>query len=146
MSALPYIGMMFMSSTGKLFDILRKMNLVSLTNLRKIFNTVAFVIPAVSMFSLRLLNKDDSLGAIILLTVTMSFLQISTTGGFFLSHSELAGPYSGLIFGITNTAAQIPGFVTALMVAYLTPNVIISVSEVLCLKIISSNFLLISGF
>ncbi len=59
----------------------------------------------------------------------MSFLQVSTTGGFYLSHSELAGKYSGILFGFTNTMAQIPGFVNALLVAYLTPNVRVKVNK-----------------
>ncbi len=64
MSALPYVGMMVMSTTGKLFDFLRRKNLTTLTNLRKGFNTVAFLVPAASMFSLRFLSADDSAGAI----------------------------------------------------------------------------------
>ena len=35
----------------------------------------------------------------------------------------MAGPYSGTLFGITNTMAQIPGFANALIVGALTPNV-----------------------
>ena len=40
-----------------------------------------------------------------------------------LSHSDVAGPYSGTLFGFTNTMAQIPGFANALIVANFTPNV-----------------------
>lgn len=49
------------------------------------------------------------------------------TGGYYLSHSDIAGPYSGTLFGITNTMAQIPGFANALIVANLTPNVSIHI-------------------
>ena len=34
-----------------------------------------------------------------------------------------AGPYSGILFGITNTFAQIPGFLTPLLVSEMTQNV-----------------------
>ena len=37
--------------------------------------------------------------------------------------SFIAGPFAGSVFGITNTMAQIPGFVNPMLVAYLTPNV-----------------------
>ena len=40
-------------------------------------------------------------------------------------HSK-AGPYSGILFGITNTFAQIPGFLTPLLVSEMTQNVIFS--------------------
>ena len=43
--------------------------------------------------------------------------------GYYLSHADLAGPFSGTLFGLTNTMAQIPGFANALIVAHLTTNV-----------------------
>lgn len=121
MSSLPYIGMMIASFTGKLFDFLRMKNLTSLTVLRKIFNSFGFFVPAICTFCLHL--TENWIGAISLLILTMSFLQIVQTGGFFLSHGDLVGPYSGLAFGITNTIAQFPGFINALLVAYMTPQV-----------------------
>ena len=123
MSSLPYIGMMIVSFSGKLFDILRQKALMPLTYLRKIFNCLGFFVPGICIFCLHFLHEEDSIGAISLLILTMSFLQFAQTGGFFLSHSDLFGPHSGLAFGITNTIAQIPGFVTALLVAYMTQNV-----------------------
>ena len=33
-----------------------------------------------------------------------------------------AGPYSGILFGITNTMAQIPGFLTPVIVSNLTTH------------------------
>ena len=123
LSSLPYMGMLIFSFSGKLFDFLRVKNFVSLTNLRKIFNSVGFLVAAISTLSLRLLEPDDYLGAICLLIVTMSSLQVIQNGGFFFSHTDVFGPYSGLAFGITNTIAQIPGFVTSMLVAYMTPHV-----------------------
>ena len=38
-SSLPYIGMLAMVPSGRLFDYLKGKNYVSFTNLRKIFNT-----------------------------------------------------------------------------------------------------------
>ena len=115
--------MLVFSSSGKLFDFLRTKKVVSLTNLRKIFNSVGFLVAAGSTFGLRLLQPDDYLGAICLLIITMSSLQVIQNAGFFFSHTDVFGPYSGLAFGITNTIATIPGFVTSMLVAYMTPNV-----------------------
>ena len=56
---------------------------------------------------------------------TRYFPTAGVTGGYYLSHSDVAGPHSGTLFGITNTMAQIPGFANALIVANLTPNVCI---------------------
>ena len=53
----------------------------------------------------------------------MAIHELAICGGFYFSHSDIAGPFAGSVFGITNTMAQIPGFVNPLLVAYLTPNV-----------------------
>ena len=115
--------MLIFSFSGKLFDFLRTKKFVSLTNLRKTFNSIGFLVAAESTFGLRFLQADDHLSAIWLLIITMSSLQVIPNGGFFFSHSDVFGPYSGLAFGITNTIGQIPGFVTSMLVAYMTPNV-----------------------
>ena len=62
------------------------------------------------------------IGNVILLTLGMSGHQFGVTGGYYFSHTDVAGPYSGTLFGITNTMAQIPGFANALIVGILTPN------------------------
>ena len=56
-------------------------------------------------------------------TTSMAVHEIAICGGFYFSHPDIAGPYAGSVFGITNTMAQIPGFVNPMLVAYLTPNV-----------------------
>lgn len=53
----------------------------------------------------------------------MAIHELAICGGFYFSHSDIAGPFAGSVFGITNTMAQIPGFVNPLLVAFLTPNV-----------------------
>lgn len=123
LSCLPYAGMFLMTFTAGIFDHVRRKELVSLTVLRKIFNTAGMVIPAICMIGLNWITADNIIGCIVLLTVGMSGHHFSTTGGYYLSHSDIAGPFSGTLFGITNTMAQIPGFANALIVAHLTPNV-----------------------
>ena len=123
LSSLPYIGMFCMTSTAKVFDMARQKKALSLTNLRKVFTSLGMVIPAVSMLALNLIETDNVAGCFGLLTIAMMGHNLGSTGGYYLSHSDMAGPFSGTLFGITNTMAQIPGFANALLVAYLTPNV-----------------------
>ena len=75
------------------------------------------------MIALNLVSSENIVGNIVLLTVGMSGHHLAATGGYYLSHSDIAGPFSGTLFGITNTMAQIPGFANALLIAHLTPNV-----------------------
>ena len=115
--------MLLMMSMAPLFDHIRGKQVISVTNLRKIFTTLGMLVPASCMLSLNFLDGNNVIGFIILLTLCMSGHHFAGTGGYYLSHSDLAGPFSGTLFGITNTMAQIPGFANALIVAYLTPNV-----------------------
>ena len=66
----------------------------------------------------------DNLGKILLLTAATMSVQITTTGGYFISHVDVAGPYGGIVFGACNTLAMISGFGNPLIIAALAPNVI----------------------
>jgi len=122
LSCLPYVGTFAMTSTAKVFDHCRQNDYLPLSTLRKIFTGLGMIIPAVCMASLHFVSEKDTIGNVALLTLGMSGHQLGVTGGYYLSHSDVAGPYSGTLFGITNTMAQIPGFANALIVANLTPN------------------------
>ena len=45
------------------------------------------------------------------------------TGGFYFNHPDIAGRYKTVAFGITNTFAQLTGFLNPFLVAKLTPDV-----------------------
>ena len=108
---------------GWLYDKLLDKNICSKTNLRKAFNCLGFFIPVICVLAFHLPCENDLIGAIVLLTVMMSSLQFAQMGGFFLSHNDLVGQHTGLVFGITNTLSQIPGIVTPLLVAFITTDV-----------------------
>ncbi len=60
---------------------------------------------------------------VFLLSTCLAFSQIPVVAGFFISHSDVAGPFSGLLFGITNTMGHVSGFINPLLIAALAPNV-----------------------
>ena len=59
----------------------------------------------------------------ILLSIAASMLQIVGTCGFFTSHAEVAGPFAGFFFAVTNTVANMSGFIGPLVVSAVAPNV-----------------------
>jgi len=120
LSMLPSLGMLILSITGKLFDLIRTNCDISVTNLRKIFNSIAFLLPALTFVGLAILPCTEKVGHVALLAVGMAVHELAITGGFYFSHSEVGGAHSGVLFGITNTFAQIPGFLTPLLVSYMT--------------------------
>ena len=123
LSCLPYVGMFFMTSMAKVFDYIRNKHWLQLTTLRKIFNSLGTIIPAICMTSLHFVSENNVSGNVILLTLAMTGHHFAAVGGYYLSHSDVAGPFAGTLFGMSNTMAQIPGFANALIVAHLTPNV-----------------------
>ena len=58
-----------------------------------------------------------------LISLAITIQQLEFTGGFYYSPSDLAGQFAGVIFGMTNTMAQVSGFMGPLTIAYLAPNV-----------------------
>ncbi|XP_023338728.1 sialin isoform X2 [Eurytemora carolleeae] len=122
LSMLPSLGMLIFTCTGKLFDCLRSKSLMSLTNLRKVFNSIAFFIPAACFLTLRFIPQHMKVGHVALLSLGLTIHELAMTGGFYFSHSDIGGPHSGVLFGITNTFAQIPGFLTPILVSSMTQH------------------------
>eukprot|EP00092_Neocalanus_flemingeri_P024646 GFUD01026731.1.p1 GENE.GFUD01026731.1~~GFUD01026731.1.p1 ORF type:complete len:504 (+),score=120.85 GFUD01026731.1:68-1579(+) len=122
LSMLPSLGMLILSTTGRLFDYLRSKQFCSVSSLRKLFNSIAFFAPAVCFSILSILPCQEKVAHVALLALGLTLHELAMTGGFYFSHSELAGPYSGVLFGITNTFAQIPGFLTPLLVSTMTQH------------------------
>ena len=54
--------------------------------------------------------------------------------GFMVNYNDVAGPYSGIVFGMVNTIGTIPGIIAPYLVGVLTVNVTL----VFCLLFLSS--------
>jgi len=123
LSSMPYAAALtFHLLSGRVFDWCRRKHFTSLTSLRKIFNTIGFVLPALSMFVVGQLTFAYRYVAVFLLALSQAGSEIAIMGGFLLSNIDLAPQYSGVLQGISSTVGTIPGFVTPTVIAYLTPN------------------------
>lgn len=107
--------------SGKIYDSLNKRQFVSTNALRKIFNTVGLGIPAVSLCLIQF--TESNLAKIGILTLATTANQLTTTGGYFLSHPDVAGPYAGTVFGLCNTLGMLSGIGNPLVIAALAPDV-----------------------
>ncbi|XP_069091779.1 sialin isoform X1 [Pleurodeles waltl] len=121
LSALPYLGCWIcMISTGLLADYMREKLNFSTVVVRKLFNSIGMVGPAVFLVATGYIGCNYSLA--------VAFLTLSTTlGGFSMSgyninHLDIAPSYAGFLLGITNTFATIPGMVGPIVAKTLTPN------------------------
>ena len=129
---------------GKIYDILNRKQFISTNALRKTFNTVG---ESGALYLLKILVRTITLikgfygtvfffcilsvlpsgfGRIAGICVGGIFLEIAYNGGFFISHSDLVGPYTSFLFGFTNTMANLTGFLNPLvMSAFLSEEVLI---------------------
>ncbi|KAI9554402.1 hypothetical protein GHT06_019674 [Daphnia sinensis] len=123
LSSMPYAAALVVHLVaGKFFDWCRGKQLCSLTWLRKIFNTVGFLLPACSFFIVCQLTFEWRYIAVFLLALSQAGSEIAIMGGFMLSNIDLAPQYSGVLQGISNTIGTVPGFVSPIVIAYLTPS------------------------
>ncbi|CAH1255147.1 SLC17A5 [Branchiostoma lanceolatum] len=120
LSALPHLGLMlFVMTGGFVTDYIRK-HWVSTLTARRIMTFLGQIPPAI-FFVLAGYAGCDRAAGVAMLTLAAAFGGLATPG-FKLSHVELAPRFGGILYGITNTFGNIPGFVTPLVVGALTNN------------------------
>ncbi|CAG2175092.1 unnamed protein product [Oppiella nova] len=82
---------------------------ISKTRIRKIFESIALIGPAICLAIITGMGCNST--AVVALLITALFLYGLFTGGEFVIYGEIAPDYSGTVFGIAGTLGAIPGFV-----------------------------------
>ncbi|XP_078310380.1 putative transporter slc-17.2 [Crassostrea virginica] len=117
-SALPYIGFWgIINISGVLADLAQKC--LSATFTRKLFDISGKVIPGLLLIGLGYLDctmKGLAI-ALLILGVSASGFQYS---GFLINHMDIAPAYAGILFGISNSAGAITGFISPAVVGLIT--------------------------
>ena len=118
MSALPYFLMwVFTIICGALATYVRSKD-VSSEIIRKSFNTLGHIAPALGLVGLSFSGCDSRL---VMFWFCLSvMLNGASNSGFQVNHAELTSNYAGTLMGVTNTAANMAGF----MAPYVTGLVI----------------------
>uniref|UniRef100_A0A8C7LDQ4 Sialin n=1 Tax=Oncorhynchus kisutch TaxID=8019 RepID=A0A8C7LDQ4_ONCKI len=136
LSALPYLGgWAFSVISGVVADSLLEKELLSVTAVRKIFTITGLLLPAAFLVAVGFSGCSGVLA--------VTFLTLSTTvggtsaAGVFINQIDIAPRYAGVLLGITNTFATIPGVVAPIITGYLTKDVRFSFS--LIIKLIHSE-------
>lgn len=121
LSALPYFGCwLCMILSGQAADNLRAKWNFSTICVRRVFSLIGMIGPAVFLVAAGFIGCDYSLA--------VAFLTISTTlggfcsSGFSINHLDIAPSYAGILLGITNTFATIPGMAGPVIAKSLTPD------------------------
>jgi len=103
-------------------DYIRTHGLITDTNGRKIWNTLAHWGGALALVSLYLFDTSTT-GAVVLLTAALG-LNSGVMTGFLTNHLDLAPNFAGTLLGITNSIANITSILGPLLVGFVvTDNV-----------------------
>ncbi|XP_061084829.1 sialin-like [Conger conger] len=121
LSALPYLGCWVLALFGgQLADYLRETCLFPTVAVRKAFSIIGMVGPAVFLVAAGHTGCDYT-SAVGFLTLS-SALGGFSAAGFNINHLDIAPSYAGILLGITNTFATIPGMVGPVIARALTPH------------------------
>ncbi|KAM6922920.1 sialin [Lycodopsis pacificus] len=119
LSALPYVGCaVFAVVSGQLADYLRETCLYRTVTVRKCFSVVGMLGPALFLVAVGYTGCNYTL-AVTFLTVSSALGGVSASG-FNINHLDIAPSYAGILLGITNTFATIPGMVGPVIATALT--------------------------
>ncbi|KAK3096146.1 hypothetical protein FSP39_023717 [Pinctada imbricata] len=123
LSALPYVGLSVMTNaSGHMADYLRRRRLLTTNQVRKVFNTVGSILPAIFVIGTGYLGCEKSVYAVVLLTMGVTTMGCQYGSGFLINSIDIAPNFAGIIFGISNTFATLPGFFSPYAIGELTQN------------------------
>ncbi|KAK3765988.1 hypothetical protein RRG08_002231 [Elysia crispata] len=121
MSSVPYVFFwLVISLSSWLADIVRTKRVLSTLLTRKVFNSIGQLLPAILLVGVSYAGREHSTLAMALLTVGIALTGFQYGGGLFLSPGDIAPRYAGVVYGISNTAATLPGFLSPMAIGYLT--------------------------
>lgn len=114
-SSLPFLAMWLLSYVYLIAaDVLLKKKFLSLTSVRKLFNTLSFWIPAGCLIGIGFLSEDHKKLAIILMTVSVGVNSGATIGSS-LNSIDLSPNHAGILIGLSNTVANVIPILTPLI-------------------------------
>lgn len=120
LSAIPYF---FMSVTivsgGQIADFLRSRNILSTVAVRKIFTCSAFLSQVILMIVIAYVMTPVVVMVCLTISIGMGGFAWS---GFNANMLDIAPQYAGLVMGISNTLASIPGIVAPIVAGQIVQN------------------------
>ncbi|UJR14673.1 hypothetical protein I4U23_001666 [Adineta vaga] len=124
LSALPYVSQwLIINLSGVIADILIHRKFLTVTQTRKLFTVLGNLLPALFVLCLAFMTCELKYIAVLLLTTGVAFSGCCFGGGFILVANDIAPAHAGIIFGISNTFATIPGIISPYVVGALTEKV-----------------------
>ncbi|KAH9524749.1 hypothetical protein Btru_027702, partial [Bulinus truncatus] len=122
-SALPYVGFFIVINvSGLVFDAVMARQIMSRTLARKIGNSLGLLLPGVFVLGVGYLDCTQAGVAVTLLVIGVAMSGWQYGSGFLTNPADIAPRFAGIIFGISNTFATLPGFIAPTVIGYITTN------------------------
>ena len=120
MGSLPHLIMTIIVPTaGILADHLRKQDILSTTNVRKVLNCGGFGMEA--FFFVILAYSKTPAKALMALTCGVAFSGLAISG-YNVNHLDIAPRYASILMGISNGLGTIAGVIVPIAVDYITAD------------------------
>ncbi|XP_067625391.1 putative inorganic phosphate cotransporter [Eurosta solidaginis] len=121
-SALPYLTMwLSLYIYLAIGNFLTSHNILSLTAMRKVINSVSLWIPAVLLCFVGFLDSSQTTLAIVLMTLNIG-INGGTTIGCTLNSIDLAPNHAGILMGLSNTIVNIVPILSPLLVGFVVTD------------------------
>ncbi|XP_054262496.1 vesicular glutamate transporter 1-like [Macrosteles quadrilineatus] len=120
MSSLPYLVMaIIMQFAGTLADWLQNTNILTTTQVRKLFNCGAFISQTIFMFLAGHLLTPAGVTTCLVLAVGLGAF---AWPAFSVNHLDIAPQHASVLMGLSNTFATLPGILSPLITGYIVTD------------------------
>ncbi|CAL1548158.1 unnamed protein product [Lymnaea stagnalis] len=96
--------------------------LVTRTVARKVGNTLGLLVPGIFVLGVGYFDCGRAGWAVTLLVIGVSMSGFQYGAGFLTNPGDIAPQYAGIIFGLSNTFATLPGFIVPSVIGYITTD------------------------
>jgi len=107
---------------SKVLDGIREKGYITMGTARKIAVGVASLVPSVCLLAMNLLGDKSQMGSVALMIIAITFYG-AMFSGVFANQNDLAPNFGGILMGITNMAATIPGILVPVIVGAMVGDV-----------------------
>jgi len=98
-------------SSGIITDHLVRSNIITLTNARKLFNSLTSFVPVLCMISFCFCDESRQILGVITILVFLAVSGLGYGSAYIVNFADIVPAYSGVIFGIANTFASLAGLI-----------------------------------
>eukprot|EP00045_Choanoeca_perplexa_P006649 m.57291 g.57291 ORF g.57291 m.57291 type:complete len:592 (-) comp13717_c0_seq2:131-1906(-) len=120
-AAVPYFALFVVTLIGgQIADYVRTHDLMSTAAIRKLLNTTCYIFASLFLVLAGYVHQGQNTTAVAYLTVSVGIGGLAQSG-YNINHLDISPRYAGVLMGLTNAAATIPGFVAPTVAGIVAP-------------------------